>query len=122
MKAEWILRIGVFGTFLGHGLFALSARRGWVPFLTVVGFSEAAALKIMPIIGAIDILVALLALFKPMRIVLLYASLWAFATAVIRPVAGLHLLDFVERAANWAAPLALLLLRGFPKSLKQLFE
>ena len=28
--AEWILRIGVFGTFLGHGIFALMIKQSWI--------------------------------------------------------------------------------------------
>ncbi len=123
MTLQWILRIGVFGTFLGHGVFALGVKSGWIPFLTVVGFSEATAIKLMPIIGVIDIVVAILALVKPMPIVFLYAFIWAFATALIRPIAGLPIWDFVERASNWAVPLALLIIQGgFPKNFKELFK
>lgn len=43
-----------------------------------VGFSSEMAVKVMPVIGVIDVLVALLVLFKPLRIVFLWAALWAF--------------------------------------------
>ena len=36
--ATLILRIGVFGTFLGHGLVALQGNPAWIPYLTTVGF------------------------------------------------------------------------------------
>ncbi len=70
----------------------------------------------MPAIGALDLVVAALVLFKPLRIVLAWAVFWALLTAIIRPIAGLSFLEFVERGANWTAPLALLWLRGLPKN------
>ena len=119
--AEWILRIGVCGSFLGHGIFALGVKQGWIPLITAFGFSEATANSMLPLIGGMDIVVAALALLMPFRIVLLWATVWAFATALARPIAGDPIWDFVERTANWAAPLALLILQGFPKKLKDLF-
>jgi hypothetical protein len=77
---NWVLKIGVFGIFL------------------------------MPYIGYLDIIVAVSVLIKPLRIILIWAIFWAFLTALMRPIAGGSILDFVERAGNWATPLALLLL------------
>ncbi len=119
---KWVLRIGVAGTFAGHGLYALMARPSWVPYLMTLGFSSEMALKIMPVIGVIDLLVALMALFKPLRIVFLWAAVWAFLAATIRPLSGESILEFVERAALWAAPLAYLFLVGFPRTLSDLFK
>ena len=118
---EWILRIGIFGSFLGHGIFALEVKQSWIPFITTVGFSESTAATLLPIIGSIDIVVAVMALLWPIRLVLMYATVWAFATALIRPLAGDPIWDFVERSANWAAPLALLMLQGFPRKIKDIF-
>ena len=112
---EWILRIAVAGEFIGHGVFALQQKAGWIKYFTAVGFSGDQALTLMPWIGAMDILVALAVLARPVRIVLLWAALWGFWTALLRPIAGEPIWDFVERWANWGAPLALLLLRGWPK-------
>ena len=120
--AEWILRIGIFGTFLGHGVFGLMTKQSWIPYLTSIGFSESAAVVLLPIIGAFDVLVALIVLIKPIRVVLIWAVIWGFATALIRPISGEPIWDFVERSANWAAPLALLYLRGLPRRVKQLFS
>jgi hypothetical protein len=106
-KLEWVLRIGVFGTFLGHGLLAISINAAWIPYLITVGFTPEQAQFIMPIIGSIDIIVALWVLLKPNKYVVLWAVFWALATAVIRPLSGELFLTFVERAANWAVPLAL---------------
>ena len=121
-KAEWILRIGVFGEFLGHGIFAFMAKESWIKYFTVVGISEAGAKTLMPLIGTLDILVAVLVLIYPLRIILGWASLWGFLTALMRPVAGEPIWDFVERWANWAAPLALLTIKGFPSKIKDWFK
>ena len=117
-----ILRVGVFGTFLGHGVFALSVKQSWIPFLTTIGFTTDTAIEFMPIIGIVDLIIAVLALIKPMRVVFLYAFIWALATALMRPIVGLPIWDFVERASNWVVPLAILYLRGFPKTFKELFK
>lgn len=119
---EWILRIGIFGTFLGHGIFGLGIKANWIPYLTAVGFSENMAETLLPIIGGMDIIVAFFALFWPIRIILIWAALWGFATALIRPIAGEPIWDFVERSSNWAAPLALLAIQGFPKKIKDIFK
>ena len=107
---SWVLKIGVFGIFLGHGIYAIQVNQAWVPFLEEVGFSNDLAIQIMPYIGYLDIIVAVSVLIKPLRIILIWAIFWAFLTALMRPIAGGSILDFVERAGNWATPLALLLL------------
>jgi hypothetical protein len=87
-----------------------------------VGFSPEAARQVMPLIGAVDLSVALLVLVRPVRGVFLWATCWAFAAALIRPLSGEPLLEFVERAAFWAAPLAYLCLNGFPRRFRDLFR
>ena len=104
---NWILRIAVFGTFLGHGLVAIGVNPGWVPYLATLGFSVESIKTIMPVIGYLDLIVAFWVLLKPNKYILWWAVLWAFSTALIRPISGEPILAFVERAANWAAPLAL---------------
>lgn len=121
-KLEWILRIGVFGTFLGHGMLALAVKKSWIAYFISVGISAESAVILLPLIGSLDILVAISVLFKPFRLILVWAVIWAFITALIRPISGEPIWDFVERAANWAAPLALLLLCGFPKSAKDFLK
>jgi hypothetical protein len=111
MTASWILRVAVFGTFFGHGLLAFQGNPTWIHYLTFWGFTVEAAEILMPIIGVIDILLAISVVIKPLRPVLIYAFIWAFATALMRWIADANVLGFVERAANWGAPLALLLLQ-----------
>ncbi len=105
--ATWILRIGVFGTFCGHGTLALMGYPKWLPYLGLVGIEGELAFKAMFVIGIIDWVIAVVTLIKPSKYLLIYAAVWAFAAALARPLVGEPWLDFVERAANWAAPLAL---------------
>ncbi|NND06624.1 MAG: hypothetical protein HKN87_09605 [Saprospiraceae bacterium] len=107
---EYILRIGVCGTFLGHGIFALQHKTAWLAFLTFWGISPENGLFLMTVIGIVDVIIALVTLFRPVKALLIYAAIWAFLTALMRPIAGGYLLDFVERFSNVAAPLALYLL------------
>lgn len=121
LELEHILRIGIFLTFIGHGVFALGVKHEWIPFLTTVGFSQSGAIEIMPFIGLLDIFVAWMALLYPMRIIIFWAFIWALATAIMRPVTGHEIWEFVERGANWALPLALILKQGFSRSLRDWF-
>jgi hypothetical protein len=103
----WTLRIGVFGTFSGHGTIAIYGNEKWLPYLALAGIEPPAAFNAMFVIGIADWMVALITLLRPSRYILIYAVIWAFATALARPLSGEPWLAFVERAANWAAPLAL---------------
>ena len=103
----WILRIGVFGTFSGHGTIAMVGNEKWLPYLGLVGIAGPLAYKAMFVIGIVDWIVALVALMRPLKYVLIYAVIWAFLAALARPLSGESWLQFIERTANWAAPLAL---------------
>tara|TARA_Y100000310_G_scaffold78020_1_gene74616 strand:+ start:22068 stop:22490 length:423 start_codon:yes stop_codon:yes gene_type:complete len=119
---EGLLRLGIFGSFLGHGVFALQVKQGWLKYFSAVGLAESSASTLLPLIGVMDIVVALLALFYPLRIVLAWAGVWGLWTALLRPLAGEPIWDFIERWANWAAPLALLALQGWPSTAKAWFK
>lgn len=117
---EWVLRISLFGEFLGHGIFAIQLKKRFLEMLTAfTGITGDLASTLMKTIGTIDIIVAVLAIIKPFRIILIYATVWGFLTALARPIAGDPIWDFVERWANVGVPLALLLIRGWPKNAKE---
>ncbi|MDX2063025.1 MAG: hypothetical protein SFY70_08195 [Bacteroidia bacterium] len=107
---EAVLRLAVLGTFVGHGTLCFTLRADWAGFLTYWGVSLEAAQRLMPVIGALDWLIGLSALVRPVPVLLLYGAGWAFLAALMRPLTGQSWLEFVERAANWGAPLALWLL------------
>ncbi|MEK7546310.1 MAG: hypothetical protein AAB554_04515 [Patescibacteria group bacterium] len=122
-KAQWVLRAAVAGEFLGHGVFALQGKADWLKWISqLTGADAATAATLLTLIGIMDILVAVIVLVKPVRAALLWAALWGAWTALIRPIVGMPVWDFVERWANWGAPLALLLLMGWPKSRKEWFK
>ena len=114
-RIEWILRIAVACEFGGHGYFAICGNAAWVPFITMFGFSSSAAVGVMPWVGAFDVCLALLVLVYPMRAAILWMAFWSLFAAALRPLSGLSIFEFVERGANWGAPLALFFVRGIPK-------
>ena len=119
---EIVARIGIFGTFLGHGIAALFVNSNWIPLLTCYGFSIEHAKELMPLIGMLDITVAFIVLIYPIRIVLIWAVFWTFMTAISRPISGSEWIEFVERSANWCLPLILLYMQGMPKNIPSLFK
>ncbi len=107
-KIEWLLRIGVAGEFVGHGLLAIGGKADWIRWIHQLTYVEmTTAAKLLPLIGVFDLIVAAIVLLRPIRPVLLWAAFWGFWTALVRPLVGVGWLDFIERSTNWAAPLAL---------------
>lgn len=107
-KMEWVLRIGVAGEFLGHGILGIEKKADWVNWMmrfTNLGHDTAATLIML--VGIMDVIIALIVLVRPINSVLLWAAFWGFWTALMRPLMGIGWPDFIERFANIAAPLAL---------------
>ena len=120
---EWVLKVAVAGEFIGHGVFALQGKKDWIGWFANFGVTDASlAAQLLFAVGLMDILLAIVILIKPVRVVLLWMVLWGFWTALIRPLVGMPIWDFVERWANWGAPLALLFTVGWPKSLREWFK
>ncbi len=113
---EWILRISVAGEFLGHGVFALQGKTQWIGWIEkILSVDHVLAGQLLFAVGVGDLLIALFVLLRPIRIILLWAAIWGFWTALVRPLVGEPVWDFIERWTNWGAPLALLVQRGWPK-------
>ena len=105
---EWLLRVGVAGEFVGHGLLAIGGKADWAGWIIkLIHVDHNMAVNLLILIGVTDLIVAAVVLFKPIKPVLLWAAFWGFWTALVRPIVGVGWLDFIERSANWAAPLAL---------------
>lgn len=117
--AEWILRTAVAGEFVGHGVFALQGKKAWISWIQqFTGVEVSLATQLLFLIGVMDLVVASIIVIKPIRGVLLWAAFWGFWTALVRPLVGEPIWDFIERWANWGAPLALLFILGIPKNIK----
>ncbi len=122
-RLEWILRLAVAGTFLGHGLCAYWLKPGFADLIvgtadTFLGADwEAAearerfALDALPWIARMDFVLAALFLLpgKPLRIVALWMGVWGLATAASRMTAfgWERWPDLLVRAANGGIPLLL---------------
>ena len=107
-KIKWLLRVGVAGEFIGHGLLAIGGKQDWIGWISkLTSVSAPTATTLLLLIGISDLVVALIILVRPMPWILLWAAFWGFWTALVRPIVGVGWLDFIERSANWAAPLAL---------------
>ena len=135
-QLHWTLRITVALCFIGHGAWGLITKSGWLPFYGSQGIEPAIAWKLQPLIGAFDILMAVLLLVQPRRIILVWMFLWALWTAALRPLAGnlekvqvngewlvqlatdsmrvpkMQTWEFWERAGNWGPPFMLLVMGG----------
>ncbi len=115
-KVMWVLRLGVAGEFLGHGALALEGKATWVGWIEqILGVSTGVASNLLSLIGLFDILTAIIVLLAPIPAFVLWAAIWGFWTALLRPLVGESGWDFIERFANWAAPFALLIMMGIPK-------
>jgi uncharacterized membrane protein YphA (DoxX/SURF4 family) len=114
---EWILRIAVAGEFIGHGVFALQGKEGWFKYFYALGINDPdVILTMLTFVGVMDLVLALVVLLRPIRLLVLWMALWGLWTALIRwPLGPDPVWDFVERWANWGAPLALLFIMGWPK-------
>src|SRR3989338_5486209 len=116
-RIEWILRVAVAGEFIGHGVFATQQKAQWLGWIKKMLSVEASTAGVILLcVGAFDVLVGLIILLKPIKPILLWATFWGFWTALVRPIMGDPIWDFIERWANWGAPLALyFLMKGSKK-------
>ena len=114
--AYWVLRVGAAACFIGHGAFGFITKAAWLPYFGVVGIPEPWAWRLMPVVGAVDVLVGMSVLFAPRRLPLVYMGIWALWTALLRPLAGESVFETLERAGNYGVPLALLLISGILRS------
>lgn len=103
-----ILRASVCACFVGHGAFGLRQKRDWLAFFHPFGIGDDTAFTLMPIIGTVDISIGILALLWPARAALVYAAVWGFFTASLRPIAGMSVFELLERGGNFGPALALL--------------
>ena len=136
-QLHWTLRVTVALCFIGHGTWGLITKSGWLPFFASQGIEPELAWALQPLIGAFDVVMALLLLRKSNRAILIWMFLWALWTAMLRPLAGnldkpeevtegqwvveireearpdkTQTWEFWERAGNWGPPFMLLVMGG----------
>jgi hypothetical protein len=111
-KIHYSLRIAAAMCFIGHGAFGIITKAVWCNYFALFGIDKVHAYQLMPVLGTADILMGLLLLFKPVRAVAVWLVIWGIITAACRPFSGEPFAEFIERAGNYGAPLALLVLAG----------
>jgi hypothetical protein len=111
-KIYYTLRIAAAMCFIGHGSFGIITKQIWCNYFAVFGIGHDMAYRLMPWMGAVDILMGVSLLIYPTRAILLWLIVWGSITAFFRPLSGEPFAEFIERAGNFGAPLALLILCG----------
>ena len=96
--------------FIGHGAFGIITKKIWVNYFAVFGINSVMAYKLMPLLGAADILMGISLLFYPTRAVASWLVIWGLVTGALRPLSGEPFMEMIERAGNYGVPLVLLIL------------
>ncbi|HXD76628.1 MAG TPA: hypothetical protein VN616_02410 [Puia sp.] len=111
-KIHLALRVASAMCFIGHGTFGILTKPIWCNYFAVFGIGHDAAYHLMPYVGAVDLLMGVSLLVYPTRAILGWLVIWGATTAMLRPLSGEPVAELIERAGNFGAPLALLLLSG----------
>lgn len=111
-KIHYVLRIAIAMCFIGHGSFGIITKPIWCNYFGVFGIDKPLAYGLMPLVGTFDILCGIAMLFHPNRAVAMWLVIWGFTTASLRPLSGEPFAEFIERAGNYGAPVALLCMYG----------
>ena len=119
---HWILRIAAVAYFIGHGGFEIATKTAWIPYFAAWEMPEPWVWRLMPVLGAIEICLGLLTLFRPLPAVLLWMAFWGFQIACLRPLSGEPIWELLERAGTFGLPLALLWSGGWPRSPREWFS
>ena len=111
VRLEWLLRLAVAGAFVGHGAYgAILAKSSWFGYFAAVGIPESVvtANGLMTIVGGAEMAAGVLSLVLRSPALLVLMAAWKVFSELLRPIAGEPVWEFIERASNMVAPLALL--------------
>jgi hypothetical protein len=111
---HYTLRTAIAMCFIGHGSFGIITKPIWCNYFAVFGIGRALAYQLMPVVGVVDILLGVMVLVYPIRAIPAWLVIWGALTALLRPLSGEPFAEFIERAGNFGAPLAFLILSGIP--------
>jgi hypothetical protein len=119
----YTLRFAAAMCFIGHGSFGIIGKNIWLNYFAVFGIGHTLGTQMMPILGAIDIVLGISLLIYPTRAVLGWLAAWGIITALCRPLSGELFAECIERAGNYGVPLTLLVLCGLNiKNIKSWFS
>ncbi len=115
-SGEMILRVAIAIVFAVHGLEAWRAHPGFVDLVLSSAYRvgewrlpEATVVQALRVIGVVDFAVAAAVLFRPLRVVLLWAAFWGLVTALSRMTAygASFYPELLVRFSHFLVPLAL---------------
>jgi hypothetical protein len=119
---EWILRLATAGAFIGHGAYgAFMQKSGWYGFFDGLGIGATTVddRSLMIWVGGFEMVLGAIALVAPSRAFLLFLVAWKMASEFIwYPLVDKPAWEFVERWSNYIAPLALIYVRGWPRTVR----
>jgi hypothetical protein len=110
---EWLLRLAVAGAFVGHGAYgAVLAKSSWFSYFGALGIPESVVIAngLMALVGVAEIAAGVMSLVLPIPALLVLMAGWKIFSELLRPIAGEPTWEFVERASNMVAPLALVVI------------
>ncbi len=87
-KIHYVLRIAVAMCFIGHGAFGIITKQVWCNYFAVFGIGSTTAYQLMPVVGAVDILMGISMLVYPTRAIAGWLVGWGLVTALCRPLSG----------------------------------
>ena len=64
--------------FIGHGAFGMITKPIWCNYFAVFGIGPTAAYNLMPVVGAVDILLGVFLLFYPLRFSAVWLVFWVY--------------------------------------------
>jgi hypothetical protein len=106
---------------IGHGGIALFGHEKWVVYFGPLGLDPAGpgAVPLLHLVGWFEMALGAAVLAAPVNALLLFVFLWKTGTEALRIPVGEPIWEFIERGGAYAAPLLLILLKGWPRSLRQ---
>jgi len=107
-KIKRYLRIAIALCFIGHGMWGIVFKPGWLPFFHLFGIPDHVAWPLMFLVGAKDILCGILILYSDNKYLIYWIIFWAIFVALLRPFLGMGMEGFIERAGNYGPPIAML--------------
>lgn len=110
-QLQWILRLSVAMLLFGHAGIGLFDHPAWASYFHLFGVSKSTvgADSLIAIVSWGEIALGLAVLIRPSPALLLFVVGWKAFEEILRPIAGEHVGQFVERFGDYCAPIALII-------------
>lgn len=120
-RVAWILRLTTAALLAGHAGFGLFMQKPILAthYSVIVGEHSAA---ILPWMGGLELLLALLVLLRPTPALLIGVLLYKVFSELLYPITGSPLWEFIERFGSYMAPFALAIILSATRSKSPLLQ